>query len=139
MVQKQESLALIINTASFERVLFALGLAVAELALNREVSLFFTYGGVERLKKGATDNLGDETADRIRALFKNGSANGTSFCLSDTITDFKKLGGKLYSCPAALVFHDINENELIEEVDKVRGLVYFLKEEVSGSTRVIYI
>lgn len=138
MSGRQENLALIINTAAYERILFALGLATVQLALNRKVSLFFTYGGVYRLKKGATDSLGNETAGWVRARLAARS-DQNAFNLSDMLADFKKLGGKLYSCPAAMIFHDISDDELIEEVDKVRGLVSFLKDEVSESTRVIYI
>jgi len=53
---KTKKVALIINTDSYERVSFALALATSYLSLGFEVSIFFTYKGVLRLRKGYEDD-----------------------------------------------------------------------------------
>jgi len=58
---KMRKKALIINTASYERVAFALSLASAFAALGEKVSVLFSYGGVLKLRKGHEDEIGEET------------------------------------------------------------------------------
>lgn len=52
MPENKERLALMINSAAYERVNFALCVAVAEASLRKEVRTIFGHAGVIRLKKG---------------------------------------------------------------------------------------
>jgi peroxiredoxin family protein len=139
MVAEQgQRLALIINTASYERVAFALGIATTAAAMGRDVSVLFGYGGVIRLKKGFTDSLGEETdgwiRERIGLLVKNGGVSP----LSEYLNMLKKLGGKIYACPTAMELHDIVVGELVEEVDEVRSVTRFVREDIKDAS-VVYV
>ena len=139
MVAEQgQRLALIINTASYERVAFALGIATTAAAMGRDVSVLFGYGGVIRLKKGFTDSLGEETdgwiRERIGLLVKNGGVSP----LSEYLNMLKKLGGKIYACPTAMKLHDIVVGELVEEVDEVRSVTRFVREDIKDAS-VVYV
>ena len=130
-----EKVALIINTASYERVVLALSLAAASAAMAKKVSLFFSYGGLFRLRKGHVDVVAEETPVWVRQQFKMANEEGR---ISEMIRDIKELGGAIYACPAAMVFHNLSQHELIPEVDRVRGIVDFLREEAEGA-RLIYV
>lgn len=134
----KEKIAMIINTASYERVSFGLAIAAAAAALGKEVSILFGHGGVVRLRKGFTDEVGDETADWLREQIKNGLEKGHVTRISESLEIIRKLGGKVYACPAALTFHGLTEEDLIEELDEIRSMVEFIRE-ASDRASVLYV
>lgn len=135
----KEKIAIIINTASYERVSFGLAVAAAAAALGKEVSILFGYGGAMRLKKGCTDEVGDETADWLRGQIKTGLEKGHVTKISESLQIVRKLGGKVYACPAALTFHSLTEEDLIiEELDEIRSVVEFIREDSAGAS-VFYV
>jgi len=138
MTQNAEKIAMVINTASYERVSFGLAMALAAAALGKAVHVLFGHGGVMRLKKGFTDEVGEETAGWIREQIRAGLGKGRVTRISESLAILRKLGGKVYACPAALTFHDLTEDDLIGELDAVRGMVEFLREEAAGAT-VFYV
>lgn len=133
----QTKIALIVNAASYDRVVYALTVAAMSAARFNEVSLLFTYGAVLRLKQGQSDNVGAETPQWIREDVISGIEKGSMKPISEMIALLKGFGGKLYACSAALVFHNLTRDELLEDVDDVIGIATFL-EYVEGAT-VLYI
>ncbi|MBI2304679.1 MAG: DsrE family protein [Chloroflexi bacterium] len=138
MTETGEKLALIINSASYERVAFALNVAMAAAAVGKDVNILFGHGGVIRLKRGFTDAVGDETVSWIREQIKWGIEKGGVDPLSESIDTFKKLGGKIYACPAAMELHNIVVGDLVEDVDEVRSVVRFVTEDTEGAS-IIYV
>jgi predicted peroxiredoxin len=119
---KTKKVALIINTDSYERVSFALALATSYLSLGFEVSIFFTYKGVLRLRKGHEDD------DWMKKLPK----------ISEQLEIFRNEGGKIYVCPAAMAFHNLTINDLTSNMDGIRGLVEFLAQDAKDAI-LIYV
>ena len=138
MAEIEGKLALIINTASYERVAFALGVAAAAAAIGRDVCVLFGYGGVVRLKKGNTDKVGTETEVWLRERIRLAIARGGQAPISELLDTLKKLGGRIYACPAAMELHNIVVGELVEEVDEVRSVVRFVTEDIKDAS-VIYV
>ena len=139
MAQPQKKVALIINSASYERVAFALSLATAAAALGKEVSVLFGYGGLVRLKKGFTDQVGAETDGWIREQIKAGLEKGSVSPISELLETLRRLGGKLYACPTAMALHNLISGELVAEVNRVCGLVQFLTEDAEDASMTIYV
>jgi len=138
MAKKTERLALVIDTASFERVNFALGMASAVAVIGNDVSILFGYGGVIRLKKGSTDLIGVETTSWIRQKIKAAVESGAITPISEQLSLLKRVGGKIYACPAAMDLHNITEQELVPEVDEVRSLVKFAIDDFKGAS-IMYV
>jgi len=138
MTKPGEKLAFIINSASYERVAFALGVAAAAAALGKDVRVLFGHGAVVRLKRGLTDQVGEETEGWIREQVKLGIEKGSVSPVSELLDDLKKLGGRVYACPAAMDLHNIVFGELVEKVDEVRSVVRFVSEDMADSS-VIYV
>ncbi|MBI4295388.1 MAG: DsrE family protein [Chloroflexi bacterium] len=136
MTKQSEKLALVIDSASYERVTFALGLATAAAAIGQDVRVIFGHGGVVRLKKGLTDGVGEETdswvRERVRAAIEKGSISP----VSELLSVLKKVGGKVYACPAAMDLHGITVEELVAEVDEVRSVVRFVQEDAKDASFV---
>jgi len=134
----EEKVAVIINSASYDRVAYALTIAVTSAALGKEVHVLFTYGAVRRLVKGETDRVEEETDAWIRENVKVGVVAGSIQKISEMLRDLKKFGGKVYGCVSAMAFHDVTKDELIEEVDMVTGITAFL-EIAKGASMVLYV
>ena len=129
-------LALIVNSASYERVSYALDVAVAAAALGREVSALFGHGGILRLRKGETDRIGEETTAWLRERVKLAVEKGTIPPLSESLGLLKRMGGKVYACPTAMEIQGFIKTDLIEGVDEVRSLVRFIQEDAAGASLV---
>lgn len=134
-----EKVALIINSASYDRVEHALTIATVSATLGREVHVLFTHSGLLRLKKGFTDKIGEETAAWIRETVEAGIKKGSMRKISELLTELKRFGGKIYACPAAMALHSVTKDELIDEVDKICGITTFFEESASGASLTLYI
>ncbi len=139
MADARQKLAYIINTASYERVAFALGTAAAAAALGREVHVLFGHGAVVRLKKGAVDEIGEETAAWLREDIVTAVQKGRITRVSETLGMLRKLGGKVYACPAAMAVHNLVKEQLIDDMDGVHGGVQFLNEDAIDSSSIVYV
>lgn len=133
------NLALIINTASYERVAFALSVATAASALGQPVRALFGSGGLLRLKRGATDQVGAETSPWLRATVKAGLAKGSLFPISESLETLRKLGGQVYACPAAMALHNLVRDELVAEVSGVMSVTEFIRQETNAGATILYV
>jgi peroxiredoxin family protein len=133
-----EKVAIIINSASYERVEYALTVALSSAAVGKEVHILFTYGAVTRLKKGDTDKVGEETPEWVRKSIRIGLKKGSIQRVSELLKNLKRLEAKIYACVAAMALHNLTKDELVEEVDEVTGIVSFL-ESVEGALGIIYV
>lgn len=138
MAQGNGSLAFIINTASYDRVGFALAAANAGAVLGKKVCVFFGYGGLIRLKKGHVDDVGEETDAWIRDRIKSGVDKGAVGKISDALETLRKLGGTIYACPAAMTLHNLAKEELIDDVAEVCTLTELFRRN-SEDANIIYV
>ncbi len=129
---EQAKLAIIIHGAAYDRVSYALTLAAMAAAQLKEVSVLFTYGAIRRLVKGCTDEVGEETPVWIQRALPRGFETGSMKQISEMITYVKGFGGKIFACSAAMTFHLIAPETLLDEVDGVTGISTFLEEAEGG-------
>lgn len=139
MVKHRDKMVFIINNASYERVVTALSLASIAVALDAKVGLLFTNAGIIRIKKGNADIVSDETSSWLRKHITTGLEKGTMSRISSLLRDIRELGGLIYACPAAMAFHNISEEELTTEVNKVCGIAELIMTEVDLETKIIYV
>jgi peroxiredoxin family protein len=103
----------------------------------KDVSMLFTYGAIRRLVRDKTDEVGDETDAWFRKDLQTGLEKGSIKKISEMISYLKGFGGKIYACSAAMTFHDIDKDTLIDEVDGVTGISTFL-EQTDGA-QMLYV
>ncbi len=139
MTENAGKFALILNTAAYDRVAFSLSLAIMTAAVGKDVGVLFGYGALARLKKGAADELGEETEAWIRPQVKDGIDRGSVQRISEALETLTKLGGKLYACPAAMALHHIGKAELIEEASTVCSVADFLNKYPGESSTTLYV
>lgn len=138
MAEYKERFALVLNTASYDRVAFSLSLAIAA-AVRKDVGVLFGYGALARLKKGGTDTLGEETDAWIRPQIKLGLERGSVGRISESLETLWKLGGKIYACPAAMALHNISKAELMDEASTVCSVAEFLNRHAGDGSTILYV
>ncbi len=136
--KREDKIAIILHSGSYDRTNYALSIATVALALSMKVHMLCTYGGFKRLIKGHTDDLGKETNEEIRSVIINGLKNGGIPPISKQIEEAKRMGLKTYACVNAMANFNVSKDQLISEVDKPMGLATFL-ELVKDATMTLYI
>ncbi len=128
----QKGLAIILHSGSFDRLYHSFSIALAALALGREVKFFITYWALEYMKKKepATFNLDQEGQAHISILECN-IRKGHLHKISELISEARLMGVKLYACTGSMGMLNISRDELIDDVDMSMGITTFLTE-VSG-------
>ncbi len=124
--EKRERVAIILHSGDYDRVSYALNLAMASLAIGLEVHMLLTYGGLERFTMGYLDGL-EGTSRELGEKIKKGLESGGISPISAQLVDARKLGLKLYACANAMGILNISRDQLPREVDQVVGLVTFLQ------------
>lgn len=127
---ERKGLGIIFHSDSYDRVCHGLSIALAGLALGREVKLFFSYDSLRYLGKDTLlhsdgnkeiekDNGGDsvekENAHKIRGL----------------IVQVKAMGAECHLCSGSMKRLNITRNEIMEEVDNIIGITAFLTGTVN--------
>lgn len=131
-------MGIIFHSGSFDRIYHGFSLALASLALGREVGLFFSYWALEYLRK---DNQMpfklDAEAQQHKEALTNNIERGHIQKLSEFIAQAKPMGAKIYACTSSMGLLNIARDELIDEVDKTMGITTFLTLTSKGQVLFI--
>ena len=110
---------IIVHSGDTDKVYSALIIANGALAMGMEVSLFFTFWGLQRLKKGGLEKgplskmhmfgLGKWMVKR--KMKKTGVAS-----LERMMQDFKELGGTILACDMTMDIMGIKKEDLREDL-----------------------
>ncbi|NIQ05649.1 MAG: NAD(FAD)-dependent dehydrogenase [Candidatus Korarchaeota archaeon] len=114
-----EKATLIMHSGDLDKVYSALIIGNGALAMGMEVSMYFTFWGLQRLEKG---NLEGAPLSRKNMLGlgkwvmqrKMKKANVRS--LEELLQDFVELGGKIFACDMTMDVMGIDKDDLREEV-----------------------
>ena len=138
MSLEKKGLGIILHSGSYDRLHHGISIALAALALNRDVKLFFTYWALEYLKKKESPVFKlDGEAKKHKNIVEKNIERGHLQKVSDLITQMNVMGAKLYACTSSMALLNISRDELIEEVDKSMGITKFLTE--SAYDQILFI
>jgi peroxiredoxin family protein len=110
---------IIVHSGDMDKVYSALIIATGALATGMEVSLYFTFWGLQRLKKGSLEKgplskmnmLGLGKWMVKRKMKKAGVAS-----LEKLLGDFRELGGKIFACDMTMKIMGIKKEDLREDL-----------------------
>lgn len=129
MNSHKAGLAIIFHSGSFDRIYHGLSIALAGLALGREVKLFFTYWALEYLKKDRPSLFKfDAEAQKQRKVLEKNIERGHIQKIDELIIQTKSMKAKIYACTSSMGLLNISRDELRREVDKSMGITTFLTE-----------
>ena len=110
---------IVVQSGDMDKVYSALIIANGALSMGMEVSLFFTFWGLQRLKKGGLEKgplskmnmLGLGKWMMKRKMKKAGVAS-----LEKLMQDFTELGGKVLACDMTMDIMGVMKEDLREEL-----------------------
>lgn len=132
MELENRGLGIIFHSGAYDRLHHGLSIALAALALGRRVRFLFTYWALECLKRDGPSALEDvvdkeEDSAHIQTIQEN-IKKGHLENISELIVRTKALGAEFYTCTNSMSLLNIDQDELIDQVDRPMGLTTFLDE-----------
>ena len=110
---------IVLHSGDMDKVYSALIIANGALSVGMDVSIFFTFWGLQRLKKGGLSK-GPLSKMHMLGLGKwmvkqrMKAANVAS--LDRMLSDFKELGGKVLACDMTMEIMGIKKDDLREDL-----------------------
>lgn len=146
-----KKLMIVASKGSLDMAYPPLILAQIGAAMGLEVGLFFTFWGLDIIRKDRVDNLkvtpvGNPSMGmpNILAIIPGMTALATSMVkkkvkelnmasIREMIKECKDLGVKFYACSTTMEMFGLKREDLIEEVDDVVGATTFLNMAMEDS------
>lgn len=141
-VRQDKRVTIILHSGDVDKVYSAFILGTGTLANGWDVSIYFTFWGLLRLKKGALAsgplskfNLLGLGAAGIRWRMKQRNVRD----LRKLAEDYKAMGGKIYACEMTLDVMGVSRDALDQDLIDGYGAVgtWFEEAKASGATLFI--
>ncbi|HTX61484.1 MAG TPA: DsrE/DsrF/DrsH-like family protein [Methanobacterium sp.] len=117
---------IIVHSGDMDKIYSALIIGNGALAMGLEASLYFTFWGLERLKKDGLEkgplskmNMGGLGRSMIKSRMKK--ANVAS--LERLIKDYRELGGKIIACEMTMEIMGVKKEDLNQELIDEYGAI----------------
>jgi peroxiredoxin family protein len=114
-----EKATIVVQSGEFDKLYSALIIANGALAMGMEASMFFTFWGLQRLKKGQLDK-GPLSKMHFLGLgkwmVKQRMKKANAVSLERMLSDFVELGGKLMACDMTMEIMGIKKEDLREDL-----------------------
>ncbi len=110
---------LIVHSGDMDKVYSALIIGNGALSMGMDVSIYFTFWGLQRLKKGELEsgNLSRKNMMGLgKRMIKGRMDDANVASLEELLDDFVDLGGKILACDMTMEIMDIDKEELRDEV-----------------------
>lgn len=127
-----EKATIVVQSGDMDKLYSALIIANGALAMGMEASLYFTFWGLERLKKGGLEK-GPLSKMHLLGLGKwmvrRRMAKARVASLERLIADFKALGGKILACEMTMEIMGIKREDLREDwIDEYGAVGSYIKD-----------
>jgi peroxiredoxin family protein len=123
---------IIVHSGDMDKLYSALIVSNGSLAMGMEVSLFFTFWGLERLKKGGLEK-GPLSKMHLFGLGKwmvmQRMKRSNVAPLEKLMADFKELGGKIIACDMTMDIMGMKRQDLREDlIDEYGSVGTYIKD-----------
>jgi len=137
-----EKATIIVHSGDYDKIYSALIVANGALAMGMEASLFFTFWGLLRLKKGGLDKGGLSKMNMLglgKKMIKNRMSKRNVAKLDRMLNDFKELGGKIIACEMTMEIMGVKPEDLKEDIIDTYGAVGTYIQEARDSAITLFI
>jgi len=132
-----EKAVIILHSGDMDKVYSALIIANGALAMGMEASIYFTFWGLMRLKKGELDKGPLSKMNMMglgRQMIKQRMDKANVASLERLMSDFKELGGKIIACEMTMEIMGLSKDELQTEwIDEWGAVGSYIQEARSAS------
>jgi peroxiredoxin family protein len=137
-----DKLTVVVHSGDFDKVYSAFIIGNGALAMGMEASLYFTFWGLMRLKKGGLDS-GPLSKMHMFGLgkwmVKRRMKKANVVSLDRLAEDFKELGGRIFACDMTMDIMGIGKDDLRQDLIEEYCAVGTYIREVRESTATLFI
>ncbi len=133
---------IILHSGDMDKVFSALIIGNGALAMGMEVAIYFTFWGLQRLKKGG---LGKGPLSKMNLLglgkwmVQQRMKKARVASLEKLLQDFKELGGKILACDMTMAVMGIKKEDLRDDLISEYCAVGTYVNEARESTITLFI
>ncbi len=110
---------IIVHSGDMDKVYSALILGNGALSMGMESSLFFTFWGLQRLKKGGLDKGPLSKMNMLglgKWMIKRKMKQAKVASLEKMMQDYKELGGKILACDMTMDIMGVKKEDLRQDL-----------------------
>ncbi len=138
-----EKVTIVVESGDFDKLYSAFVIGNGALAVGMEVSMYFTFFGLMRLKRGAGLDSGRLSRMHMLGLgkwmIKRRMKDARAVPLERLAQDFKALGGKIFACDMTMDIMGIKAEDLRQDlIEEYCGVGTYI-EEARHSVITLYI
>lgn len=125
---EKKKLAIVVHSGTIDKLLCAFTLGSTAAAMDIETHLYFTFWGLNMLKKGAMEQAGlPATYQQYEEMLKTKMKDMKYPTPYEMLKRMKETGNvKIYACSPTMEMFGVSKDTLIPEVDKIAGAAAFL-------------
>jgi len=137
-MSENKKMAIIVHSGTMDKLYPVFMLASAGGAMDVEAHLFFTFWGLDALKKGGLDSAKLPGVMRVGTGMMKGRIKDANVPTLPALLDMcNELGTmKIYACSTTMKLMKVKEEELIPEVDDIVGAAAFLDIAMDADVRL---
>lgn len=110
---------IIVQSGDMDKLYSAFIIANGALAMGMDVSLFFTFWGLQRLKKGGLEKGPLSKMHMLglgKWMIKRKMKQAKVVSLEKMMADYKELGGKILACDMTMDIMGVKQEDLREDI-----------------------
>jgi peroxiredoxin family protein len=137
-----EKTTIIVHSGDMDKVYSAFIIANGALSMGMEASLFFTFWGLQRLKKGGLDKGALSKMNMLglgKRMVKQKMKESGAASMEKLLQDFKELGGKILACDMTMEIMGIKKEDLRDDLISEYCAVGTYINEAKESTVTLFI
>jgi len=137
-----EKATIVVHSGDMDKLYSALIIANGALSMGMEASLYFTFWGLERLKKEGLEKGALSKMNLLglgKWMVKRRMKKARVVSLEKLFQDFKELGGKIIACEMTMEIMGIKPEDLRQDLIDDYGAVGTYIQEARESTITLFI
>jgi len=137
-----EKATIVVHSGDMDKLYSALIIANGALSMGMEASLYFTFWGLERLKKQGLEKGPLSKMNLLglgKWMVKRRMKKAKVVSLEKLFQDFKELGGKIIACEMTMEIMGIRADDLRQDLIDDYGAVGTYIQEARESTITLFI
>jgi peroxiredoxin family protein len=127
-----ERITIIAHSGDMDKIYSALIVANGALAMGMEATIFFTFWGLQRLKKGSLEKGPLSKMNLLglgKWMVKQRMKKANVASLEKMLQDFKELGGKIMACDMTMEIMGIRPEDLRQDlIDEYCAVGSYIQE-----------
>ncbi len=140
--RKAEKATIIVHSGDMDKLYSALIIGTGALAMGMEVSLYFTFWGLQRLQKGGLEKGPLSKMHLLglgRWMIRRRMQKANVAPLEKLIQDFRELGGRIIACEMTMEIMGVRREDLRQDLIDEYGAVGTYVQEARESQVTLFI